>query len=64
MTKWELFQALAAEHPMPSRLTDASGRQYVGILRSIEREDGSGRSFNVRIATQSGNTTLHIRTTD
>lgn len=64
MTKWELFKALAGEHPLPRHFTDASGNRHFGILQSIEREDGSGHSFNVRIANQSGQTTIHLRTND
>ena len=64
MTKWELFKMLGGEHPLPRHFTDASGNRYFGILQSIEREDGSGHSFNVRIANQSGETTIHLKTCD
>ena len=64
MTKWELFKMLGGEHPLPRHFTDASGNLHFGILQSIEREDRSGQSFNVRIANQSGETTIHLNTCD
>jgi hypothetical protein len=35
-----------------------------GILSGFEREDGSGRSFNVTLNTPTGYQTVHVRTTD
>jgi hypothetical protein len=64
MTKWQLFEALSEYTSMPRRFTASDGTEYVGILQSVEREDGSGHSFNLRIANQSGQATFHIRTID
>ena len=64
MTKWELFKMLGGEHPLPRHFTDNNGQTYYGTLQAMEREDGSGHSFNVRIANQSGQTTIHLRTND
>jgi hypothetical protein len=64
MTKWELYNLLGAEHTMPHPFTASDGARYVGILQAVEREDGSGRSFNLRIANQSGEITVHLRTID
>jgi hypothetical protein len=69
MTKWELFKALGAEHPLPRHFTDASGSRHYGYLRSIEREDGSGHSFNVTINPEEidrgfSPKTFHVRTSD
>jgi hypothetical protein len=46
----------------PTRFADSNGVEYFGILQSIQREDGSGGSFNVTIANQSGYKTFHMRT--
>jgi len=66
MTKWELFKALAAEHPLPRHYIDGAGAEHYGTLESIERKDGSGHSFNVRILLdrEGKPETFHIRTTD
>ena len=46
----------------PTSFIDSSGRLHVGCLLSIEREDGSGRSFNLTIATQQNDKeTFHLR---
>ena len=64
MTIWPLYKALAEEYPLPRDFTASNGTRYFGILQSIEREDGSGHSFNLTIANQSGRATFHVRTTD
>lgn len=64
MTKWQLFKALGGEHPLPRHFTAVDGAQYFGILQAVEREDGSGHCFNVRIANQSGMATFHVQTED
>jgi hypothetical protein len=63
-TKWLLSKTLFGNDPMPQHFVASDGAHYFGILQSIEREDGSGQSFNVRIANQSGNTTFHVKTED
>ena len=37
-------------------LTDRKGQNHIGIVQSIEREDGSGYRFNVKI----GNVVVYI----
>lgn len=65
MTKFQLFNLLAAEYTMIHDFVSSGQFHYRGILRSIEREDGSGSSFNVTIDTGNGNgATFHIRTID
>ena len=64
MTKWELFKTLSEEHCLPRAFCDANGFRHFGVLQSIEREDGSGHSFNVRIETEKGKETFHVRTRD
>jgi len=66
MTKWELFKGLAAEHPLPRHFTDANGFRHYGTVAAVEREDGSGHSFNVRINPDKGDkpVTFHLRTAD
>jgi hypothetical protein len=64
MTKWQLFNLLSQVCPMPGYFVASDGKQYLGILQSVQREDGSGSSFNITIANQSGTITIHIRTTD
>ena len=64
MTKWELFKALAGEHALPRHFTTPDGCKVFGALQAIEREDGSGKSFNCRIANQSGKITINVRTVD
>ena len=63
-TKRELDNALWGEHPLPRHYYDSQGQQYFGILQSVQREDGSGHSFNVTIAGHGGTVTFHLRTID
>ena len=63
-TKWDLFRYLAGEYPLPVGLSDGAGVVHVGTLEAVEREDGSGRSFNVRIRNENGHETFHLRTQD
>lgn len=64
MTKYQLFQALATRGTELSECTASNGRVYRGILQTVEREDGSGHSFNVTLDTCNGKTTIHVRTSD
>lgn len=69
MTKWELFKALGAEYPLPRHFTDASGGRHCGYLQSVERENGSGHSFNVTINPDGNDRglspkTFYVRTSD
>lgn len=39
-------------------------QQYVGVVRAIEAEDGSGKCWNIRLLTPEGETVqLFVRTT-
>jgi hypothetical protein len=62
MTKAQLFAMLGMRDLQPTRFADSNGVEYFGILQSVQREDGSGGSFNVTIANQSGYKTFHLRT--
>ena len=64
MTKWLLTLCLYGEDVMPQSFTASDGQRYFGILQSVQREDGSGHSFNITIANQSSTATFHVRTTD
>ena len=49
----------------PINFTDSSGRFRRGHLMSVQREDGSGRSFNLTIGTPQHTTeTFHLRFTE
>ena len=63
-TKWDLFRYLGGEYALPVTLFDGCGDAHVGTLESVEREDGSGHSFNVRIRNDRGQETFHFRTQD
>jgi hypothetical protein len=56
-TRAELFAALAERGCQTVRVAGV-----VGILDSVQREDGSGRSFNVTLATATGKQTVYLRT--
>lgn len=50
MTKFELACRLFNRGTTQYDWQDSNGRKYVGQLDSIQREDGSGSSFNVTIS--------------
>lgn len=70
MGKWRLFEALAAgcNHQTEIFGTIAGAKLRVrGILQAVEREDGSGSSFNVRMLTGAKLdrvVTVYVRTLD
>jgi hypothetical protein len=64
MSKWQLFSLLADADARPRHFTATTGVQYFGLLQSVARESGSGSSFNVTVANQSGSITFHLRTID
>lgn len=47
MTKYQLMSALFSG--LPCSVTSSSGLKLYGVVQMVEREDGSGKSFNVRI---------------
>lgn len=60
MTKFQLFAALAA--PRLTGVINVNGIE--GVLSSIEREDGSGSSFNITLQTAVGMVCVYLRTLD
>lgn len=64
LTKWQLLSLLTTCRGAATVLIDSHGARHSGILQSVQREDGSGRSFNVTLSTARGNVTIHVRTVD
>lgn len=64
LTKYQLTQLLFTKSPDPIHFHDSQGQQYFGLLQSVQREDGTGSSFNVTIAGHGGTATFHLRTID
>jgi hypothetical protein len=64
LTKFELALLLFTKAPNPIHLYDSKGQQYFGLVQSVQREDGTGSSFNVTIAGHGGTATFHVRTID
>ena len=61
MTKWELFSLLGT-NGTPTLYLD-NGKP--GIVQSVQRESGSGRSFIVTLGIEYGlTTTMYVRTND
>jgi hypothetical protein len=56
MTKWTLFNALVTGN------LHYKGQRY--ILCAIEREDGSGSSFNLKVIHGNSYTWFHVYTDD
>ncbi len=64
MSKWQLFSLLATADTLAGHFKASNGNVYFGLLQSVQREDGTGSSFNITVANQSGSVTFHVRTTD
>lgn len=60
MTRWQLMSLLTTHGTATMTLPD--GR--TGCLNGIEREDGSGRSFNVTVNVNGRTVRVYVRTTD
>jgi hypothetical protein len=45
-------------------LMDSAGKVHRGFINAIQKEDGSGKSFNVTIGNNRGTETFHLRTLD
>jgi hypothetical protein len=58
----ELFATLGLPCGTYSHIRDADGKLHYGIIQAIEREDGSGRSFNVRLHDGTFIRTIYVRT--
>jgi len=65
MTKKELMSMLFCDGRQTNTFT-SNGRQLFGVVKSIQREDGSGSSFNVGIWNHDTQRqeTIHVRTID
>jgi hypothetical protein len=59
VTKRHLFELLGAGGPAHVTVCGVSG-----VLHGIRREDGSGSSFLLTIATAEGDRTVYVRTPD
>jgi hypothetical protein len=70
MTKFQLMQMLFASNSQQTfgvfgrGAKDRGDQLYTGVLQSVEREDGSGRSFNVRMVVNRRPVIVHVRTND
>ncbi len=66
VTRSLLADILFDRRPTCHTFYDTSGRVYVGVLESIQREDGSGKSFNITInqGGSAGSVTFYVRTID
>lgn len=76
MTKWELAELMFNHGRKSVSMRDSSGFEHRGTVLGIDREDGSGRSFNVRMMLSYDEMlankkrlagtiiTFHMRTTD
>jgi hypothetical protein len=66
MTKWQLFECMTCKGSQLVSVIDSSNRKHTGIITSIQREDGSGSSFNVTMLEQGKymSVTFHVRTID
>lgn len=63
MTKHQLSTLLFAQMSTVGSPTLTIGG-HTGILQSIRREDGSGRSFLLELRTNKGLETVYVRTVD
>lgn len=66
MTKFQLATLLFTSSAKEISIMDSNGTTHHGYVSSVEREDGSGSSFNItlRDGRGGGRCTLHVRTSD
>lgn len=71
MTKYQLmallFQSSKTQASIPVGKLNGTNSDFQCYIEAIEREDGSGSSFNVRVrllGNEQPTTTIHIRTVD
>ena len=64
MSKWQLMTALTMQGAPFMAMYDTDGKRWEGILCSVERESGSGCSFNVVLNCNGVRKTFYVRTTD
>jgi len=65
LTNWELACRLFAGYNCTveqRQWIDTNLVAHTGYVQSVEREDGSGRSFNIVICREGKSTKLHIKT--
>lgn len=54
MDRFELFSRLCEPNGQLSEWTDNHGRKFLGWCDAVEREDGSGYLFNVKVRKENG----------
>lgn len=67
MSKWELLRALTAGCGEESEVMGVTGAGKVrlrGLVQGVEREDGSGRCFNVAVLVGSVVHKVFVKTLD
>lgn len=64
MTRYQLMSIMFSNTGHECLFRDSQGKEYMGYLMSMEREDGSGRCFNLTIRTKQGEMTIFVRTQD
>lgn len=65
MTKYQIAELLFTPRAREVGITDSQGTTHHGYLSKVEREDGSGSSFNVTMRDEQGERcTFHVRTSD
>lgn len=65
MTKFNLMRLLFSNGAIAWKFTSSGGTVYRGYLLSVQREDGSGSSFNVEIVDGDyKHHIFHLRTID
>ncbi len=68
MTKWVLFGALGRDGGIKTLISSASHGELSMVVCGVEREDGSGQSFNVTGYVGDGisrrRITVYVRTID
>lgn len=61
MTKWQLFNMLGLPCGAMSVVIDSNNQSYIGIVKSVEREDSSGQYFNVSMRIRHGDRVREIK---
>jgi hypothetical protein len=64
VTKWKLFAAFGSGEPIVLTGVSSGEGLITGIIQAIEREDGSGRSWNVTVYCDNSRRTVYVRTVD
>lgn len=64
MNKWTKWQLMSAFINRTQARFECVGGPVMGVIASIQHEDGSGSSFNVEVHTSSDRVTVYVRTID